>query len=187
MIRRQVHVGRMQYAPTLPTEKAIPNDWFRVKALRHSCGLSPAPDKSQPNYRMPIRRSRRKPSAIPLAYPLHRVIAFRITGGLSAALGNLQSIVRGVFRGGMQKHTLHRMYLARGAWFGAKDTWGVCNTPLPYRQKKLSLMIELWRLPSAISAAYPPLSTKALGDSVGLSAAPDESPPNQRRPIRRIE
>ena len=55
MIRRQVHVGRMQYAPTLPTEKAIPNDWFRVKALRNSLSLSATPSDSPPNHGMPIR------------------------------------------------------------------------------------------------------------------------------------
>ena len=100
MIRRQVHMGRMQYAPTLPTEKAILNGRFRVKALGDSCGLSPAPDKSQPNYRMPIRRSRRKLSAIPLAYPLHRTKVLQITKSLSAASNDSQSIVRGVFRVG---------------------------------------------------------------------------------------
>ena len=57
MIRRQVHVGRMQYAPTLPTEKAILNGRFRVKALGDSCDLSATPDESPPNHRMPIRRS----------------------------------------------------------------------------------------------------------------------------------
>ena len=56
MIRRQVHVGRMQYAPTLPTEKAILNGRFRVKALCDSCGLSAAPNESSPNQRRPIRR-----------------------------------------------------------------------------------------------------------------------------------
>ena len=70
MVRRQVHVGRMQYAPTLPTEKAIPNDWFRVIARRNPLSLSPAPDESPPNYRIPIPRTRRKPSAIPTTYPL---------------------------------------------------------------------------------------------------------------------
>ena len=70
MVRRQIYVGRMRYAPTLPTEKAIPNDWFRVKALRYFSDLSAEPCDSQ-------------------------------------------SIVRGVFRGDMQKHALHRMHLAR--------------------------------------------------------------------------
>ena len=50
MIRRQVHMGRMQYAPTLPTEKAIPNDWFRVIALRHFSDLSTTPDESSPQF-----------------------------------------------------------------------------------------------------------------------------------------
>ena len=107
----------------------------------------------------------------------------RTTECLFAAPGDSQSIIRGVFGGGARKHTLHRMHLARGVWFGAKDTWGVCNTPLPYRQKKLSLMIELWRLPSAISATYPPLQTKALRTTECLSAALDENPPPFQRPI----
>ena len=85
MILRQVHVGRMQYAPTLPTEKAIPNDWFRVIALRHSLSLSAAPDE-----------------------------CLRTTECLFAAPGDSQSIVRGVFGSGAQKHTLHRMHFARG-------------------------------------------------------------------------
>ena len=75
MIRRQVHVGRMQYAPTLPTEKAILNGRFRVIALRHFSDLSATPGESPPPFLRPILRSRRKPSAIPLAYPLHRMIA----------------------------------------------------------------------------------------------------------------
>ena len=57
MILRQVHVGRMQYAPTLPTEKAIPNDWFRVIALRNSLSLSATPNESPSNHGMSIRRS----------------------------------------------------------------------------------------------------------------------------------
>ena len=55
MIRRQAHMGRMQYAPTLPTEKAIPNDWFRVKALRNSLSLSATPNESPPNHEKSIR------------------------------------------------------------------------------------------------------------------------------------
>ena len=54
MILHQVHVGRMQYAPTLPTEKAIPNDWFRVKALRYFSSLPAAPDDSPPQFLRPI-------------------------------------------------------------------------------------------------------------------------------------
>ena len=54
MVRRQVHVGRMQYAPTLPTEKAIPNDWFRVKALQTREGLSAALDENPPPFQRPI-------------------------------------------------------------------------------------------------------------------------------------
>ena len=34
---------------------------------------------------------------------------------------------------------------------------------------------------------YPPVDPKALGDSVDLSANPDESLPNHRRPIRHSE
>ena len=56
MIRRQVHVGRMQYAPTLPTGKAIPNDWFRVIALRHFSDLSTTPNESPSNHEKSIRR-----------------------------------------------------------------------------------------------------------------------------------
>ena len=56
MVRRQVHMGRMQYAPTLPTEKAILNGRFRVKALCDSCGLSAAPNDSPQQFRRPIRR-----------------------------------------------------------------------------------------------------------------------------------
>ena len=142
MIRRQVHVGRMQYAPTLPTEKAIPNDWIMAIALRHFSDLSAALDESHPPFQRPIRRSRRKPSTISAIYPLHRTKVLQITKSLSAAPGDSQSIVQGVFRGGARKHTLHRMHLARGVWFGAKGTWGVCNTPLLYQQKKLSLMTD---------------------------------------------
>ena len=69
----------------------------------------------------------------------------------------------------------------------AKDTWGVCNTPLLYQQKKLSLTIELGRLLSAISATYPPLRVIAFRYFSDLSAAPDEFPPNHGMPIRRIE
>ena len=75
------------------------------------------------------------------------------------------------------------MYLARGVRFGAKGTWGVCNTPLPYQQKKLSLMIELWRLPPAIPAAYPLLRIKVNRTTECLSDAPDESSPPFQRPI----
>ena len=100
MIRRQIHVGRMQYAPTLPTEKAIPNDWFRVKVLRTTECLSVALDENSPPFHRPIYYTRRKPAELQ-------------------------------------------------------------NT-------------------------YPPLSTKALGDSVDLSAASNESSPNHRRPIRCI-
>ena len=57
MIWRQVHVGRMQYAPTLPTEKAIPNDCFMEKALRHYSGLSAAPDDRLQRFLRPIRRT----------------------------------------------------------------------------------------------------------------------------------
>ena len=77
MIRHQVHMGRMQYAPTLPTEKAIPNDWFRVKALHNSCDLSTTPDESPPNHGMPTHRSRRKSSKSRNAYPPRRVIPNR--------------------------------------------------------------------------------------------------------------
>ena len=61
---------------------------------------------------------------------------------------------------------------------------GLCNMPLLYRQKKLSLMIELGRLLSAISAAYPLHRTKALSNSCDLSATLNEYPPNHRMPIR---
>ena len=84
MIRRHVHVGRMQYAPTLPTEKAIPNDWFRVKVLRTTECLSAAPDESPPLFQRPIRRSRRKPSTISATYLLHQTKARRTTEYLSA-------------------------------------------------------------------------------------------------------
>ena len=57
MIRRQVHVGRMQYAPTLPTEKAILNGRFRVKALRDFSDLSATPNESPPNHEKSIRRT----------------------------------------------------------------------------------------------------------------------------------
>ena len=59
MILRQIYVGRMQYTPTLPTEKAILNGRFRVIALRHFSDLSAAPDESPPNHGMPIRGSGR--------------------------------------------------------------------------------------------------------------------------------
>ena len=56
MIRRQVHMGRMQYAPILPTEKAIPNDWFSVIALCNSCDLTATPNESPSNHEKSIRR-----------------------------------------------------------------------------------------------------------------------------------
>ena len=56
MIRRQVHVGRMQYAPTLPTERAISNGRFRVIALRYFSDLSTTPNESPPRFCWPIGR-----------------------------------------------------------------------------------------------------------------------------------
>ena len=47
-------------------------------------------------------------------YPPVDPKALRNFSGLSAAPVDSQSIVRGVFRGDMQKHTLHRMHFARG-------------------------------------------------------------------------
>ena len=84
MILRQIHVGRMRYAPTLPTEKAIPNDRFRGKAFRHFSDLSATPDESPPNHRIPIRHTRRKPSAIPSTYPPHPTKVLGDSVGLSA-------------------------------------------------------------------------------------------------------
>ena len=55
MIWRQVHMGRMQYAPTLPTEKAILNGRFRVKALGDSVDLSAALNDCPQRLRWPIR------------------------------------------------------------------------------------------------------------------------------------
>ena len=57
MIRRQVHMGRMQYAPTLPTEKAILNGRFRVIALSDSVGLSAVPNDRPQQFRRPICRT----------------------------------------------------------------------------------------------------------------------------------
>ena len=55
---------------------------------------------------------------------------------------------------------------------------------LLYQQKELSLMTDSgWKL-SAIPLAYVLYRTKALHNSCDLSAAPNESTPNQRRPIR---
>ena len=56
MVRRQVHMGRMQYAPTLPTEKAILNGRFRVKALGDSVGLSAALGDCPQQFLRPIGR-----------------------------------------------------------------------------------------------------------------------------------
>ena len=69
MIRRQIHVGRMQYAPTLPTEKAIPNDWFRVKVFRTTECLSVALDENSPPFHRPIYYTRRKPAELQNTYP----------------------------------------------------------------------------------------------------------------------
>ena len=145
--------------------------------------LSTGRSDSPPQFQRPIRRSERKLSGILATYPLHQVIVPRTTECLSAASNDSQSIVRGVFRGGARKHTLHRMHLARGVWFGVRYTWGVCNTPLLYRQKKLSLMTDSGGKLSAISATYLLHRTKALRIMECLSAAPDESPRRFRRPI----
>ena len=91
----------MQYAPTLPTEKAIPNDWFRVKALHNSCDLSTTPDESPPNHGMPIRRSRRKPSEPRNAYSRLRAIANRLfeeySGAVRGSIRSIEGTLRGVY------------------------------------------------------------------------------------------
>ena len=101
MIRRQVHMGRMQYAPTLPTEKAILNGRFRVKALRHFSDLSTTPDESPPNHGMPTHRSRRKPSEPQNAYPPRRVIPNRLlevySGVVRKSIRSIECISRGVY------------------------------------------------------------------------------------------
>ena len=101
MIWRQVHVGRMQYAPTLPTEKAIPNDRFRVIALRNSLSLSATPNESPPNHGMPIRRTRRKPAEPRQAYSRLRVIVHRLfavySGPVCERIRSIECISRGVY------------------------------------------------------------------------------------------
>ena len=85
MIRRQVYMGRMQYAPTLPTEKAILNGRFRVIALRHFSGLSAALDESPPPFQRPIYYTRRKPAELQNTYPPLQTKALRNSLSLSAA------------------------------------------------------------------------------------------------------